>query len=143
MPYISYPQIYAWIPKPKVEDALDDDGDGVADPGSLDQIIANACQEVDGYLQGRYAVPFSSVIPSVVQAAAIAFACEAIAARREAIGEKNPFAAKALLYRGTAANPGLLTRISNRELPLDVSETETITPGAVIKEEAPINASFR
>lgn len=143
MAYIVYAQIYAWIPQPKVNDALDDDGDGKADAGALDQIIANACQEVDGYLQGRYPVPFAGVVPSVVQAAAIAFACEAIAARREAIGEKNPFAQKALLYRGTAANPGLLTKIANRELPLDVSEAESITPGGVVCEEAPWNASLR
>jgi phage gp36-like protein len=143
MPYITCQQIYGNIPQPKVNDALDDDGDGQADPGVLDQIIADSCQEVDGYLQGRYTVPFTGEIPSVVVQASLAFACEKIYGRREVGAEANPFTAKARVFRGTSGTPGILTKIANRDLPLDVGETESITPGAVLHEEAPINTSFR
>jgi phage gp36-like protein len=143
MPYITCQQIYGQIPQPKVNDALDDDSDGVADKGSLEQIISDAGAAVDGFLSGRYRTPFGAPYPAIVVQAALAFACEAIARRREATENQNPFTPRANIYRGTPSAPGLLMKIANRELPLDVSEVEAITPGAVIHEEAPVNASFR
>lgn len=151
MSYITQDQIAALIPMPKLVDALDDNGDGVIDlidpdnPQSLTvlgQIMANASNEVDGFLQGRYSTPFADP-PAVVVQATLMFACEAIYARREVGDDKNPFSPKARIYRGSNSTPGILTKIANRELPLDASEGEQITPGAILCEEAPLNASFR
>ena len=145
MPYITPQQIYGKIPQQKVNDACDDSGDGDAAQiaATLNQIIADACQVVDGMLQGRYPVPFSGAPPAVVVQAALAFACEAIYGRRQVGEQVNPFTTQARVYRGSSSGPGLLTKIANRELPLDAAEVESITPGAVIVEDAPVNASFR
>lgn len=142
MPYITSSQIYAEIPQPKVNDALDDDGDGRPDAGILDQIIADAGNEVDGYLQARYPVPFNPA-PAIVVQATLIFACEKIYGRREVVNQKNPYTERAAIFRGKVGQPGTLTKIANRELPLDSSELESVVPGAIIAEEAPLNASFR
>jgi phage gp36-like protein len=143
--YITPAQIYGKIPQQKVTDACDDSGSGnaVQIENTLNQIIADACQVVDGFLQGRYPVPFSGTIPAIVVQASLAFACEAIYGRRQVGEEANPFTRQANVYRGSSTAAGLLTKIANRELPLDVAEVESIIPGAVIQEEAPVNASFR
>lgn len=49
----------------------DRDGDGVADTAVLDQVIADASAEIDGYLAVRYALPLAEV-PSVL----VRIACE-------------------------------------------------------------------
>lgn len=137
MAYITYSQVYAKIPQVKVVEALDDDSDGKADEGLFDAVIANAGNAVDGQLQGRYATPFPAPFPAVVVQAALIFTCEDIGKRREIFGEKNPWTAEADALRKQ------LTRIANREIPLDASEAQAFQPGAAITEESPLNTSVR
>lgn len=121
--YCTASQIYAKIPQPKVNDALDDDGDGQADTGLLDALIANASNEVDAALQARYAVPFSAPVPALCVQCALVFSCEEINRRRELIGDKNPFTAEANKLREK------LRDIAARKIPLDTT-TEPESPGA-------------
>lgn len=118
--YITYPQIYAEIPQQKVNDALDDDGDGQADAGLLDAIIANACSAVDGKLGGRFATPFTAPVPAIVVQAALIFACEKIYGRREMTGQKNPYTDQANKIRD------MLDLINQRKMPLDATIEEDL-----------------
>jgi len=134
MAYITQPAIEAKVPAPVLIDALDDDGDGQADDGLLDQIIQNASDAVDGYLAGLYTVPFSDPIPAAVTTATLIFTLEDIYSRRNIPDAQNPFSKQANDWRAR------LTKIGNRELPLDAATEKTFTPGAVIVENVSINA---
>jgi phage gp36-like protein len=94
MPYVTQSEVETRIPPVLLVDALDDDKDGEADEGKLDQIIAAAAQEVDGYLASRYVVPFPDPAPAQVRAAALVFVFEALYDRRP-VGDKNPWKKKA------------------------------------------------
>lgn len=117
--YVNASQIYGLIPQPKVNDALDDNGDGQPDAGLLDQVIANAAARVEGQLASRYAVPFDAPYPAFVVLATLYFAVEEIYRRREVFGDKNPYA------KETADIREQLRKIANRELPLDAGIDET------------------
>ena len=58
----------------------------------------------------------TSYVPPKVQAAALAFCCESLYKRRLAPNEINPFSPEAQIWRGTAANLGMLPRIGHGEL---------------------------
>jgi phage gp36-like protein len=126
MPYVTQSQVTAKIPAPVLNDALDDDGDGQADPGSLDNIIALASQEVDSYLMGLFNTPFQDPAPAKVQSAAFSFVCEMIYQRRAVPEEKNPFTAPAKFWREH------LQKVGNRELPFDAQVQRAFWPGAKI-----------
>jgi phage gp36-like protein len=118
--YTTQTSIEAEIPAPKLNDALDDDRDGQADPGILTQIITNASREIDGLLAGRYATPFDDPAPATVQQAAFIFTCEAIYNRREVTNEKNPYTKRATDIRD------ILKKIASGEMPLDTTLTPAI-----------------
>ena len=130
MAYITPAQIYAKIPQPKVNDALDDVGDGNAATiqQNLDQIIANAGTAVDGRLGARYATPFvlnaNNAYPAIVVEAALIFACEEIYKRREIAGVKNPFGTEADNLRKR------LDDIAWRNMPLDATIEEDLVAAA-------------
>jgi len=83
MPYTTTAAIEAKIPAPILNDALDDNHDGLRDEGILDQIIANASLEVDAMICNRVPLPLATAPPSIAQAALL-FACEEIYTRRQA-----------------------------------------------------------
>lgn len=90
MAYTEQAAIEAEIPGPHLVDALDDDGDGQADAGVLEQVIANASEAVDGLIAPAYAVPVA--VPTAgLKRACLVFACEAIYRRRQVPEEANPF----------------------------------------------------
>ena len=66
--YITEQQVEDEFSEPRLRAALDDDGDGLADAGLLDRVIAAASLAVDGFLEGRYIVPLSPV-PALAQEA--------------------------------------------------------------------------
>jgi phage gp36-like protein len=90
-PYTTMAQVTAKIPPQFLLEALDDDGDGQADPGLFNQVVANVATEIEGALGQRYAVPFDNPLPAVVASAALTLACYGIYARR-VTEEMNPFA---------------------------------------------------
>lgn len=120
---------------PRLNDALDDDGDGQVEPGLLDRLIAAASGAVDSFLQGRYVTPLNPV-PAIAVEAALVFAIEKIYNRRkQAPNERNPYEERANEMRRR------LKKISDHQESLDVEERETFTPGAFIHGESRLNGS--
>lgn len=118
MPYTTQAEIEAEIPALFLRRALDDDGDGSADDGVLDQVIANAGRAVDAALEGLYTVPLDPV-PAVAREAAFIFTCEAIYnRRRQHNDERNPYTDRANTLRTK------LERIGKGELPLTLDNTD-------------------
>lgn len=130
MGYVTQTQIESVIPGPYLVDALDDNRDGAADVGKLDEVIAKASQAVDGYLAGLYTTPFVATddvpIPSKVLEAAFVFTCELIYQRRGTPEDQNPFAKQANAWRTD------LKAIGKGEAPLDAAIVRAFTPGAVV-----------
>ena len=112
MPYVTRAQITTQIPPPLLADALDDDRDGAEDPNLFDNIVAQSSSDVDAFLAGVFATPFTDPIPAQVNSAAFAFVCESIYSRRPVDG-KNPWAESAQKWRDR------LQLIGARKLPLD------------------------
>lgn len=88
MPYITLTDLQGLIPGPFLAQALDDDGDGQADPAVLNQVLADASQQVDAALGAK--APFSNPLPAKVVNAAKYFAVEQLYKRRGKPDE-NPF----------------------------------------------------
>ena len=113
-PYVTRAQILTQIPGPLLNDALDDNRDGIEDPTLFDNLVAQCSTDVDAFLAGVYQTPFTTFIPAQVNSAAFAFVCEAIYSRRPVDG-KNPWATAAQKWRDR------LEKIGARQLPLDSS----------------------
>jgi phage gp36-like protein len=90
LPYVLQSDIAGDIPAPFLIEALDDDGDGLADDGVWDAVAASVATEIDGVLGQRFPVPFVTV-PAVVKAAAQILALSKLYTRRGFSGDKNPW----------------------------------------------------
>ncbi len=123
--YCDLSDIQAIIPPDFLTQALDDDGDGIADAGAL--VIAGACREVDAILGVRYTVPLDPV-PPVATHAAVTLAAEACYLRRGAAGDKNPYHAAAAAVRQQ------LRDIAAGALPLDPSIGRARPSASIITE---------
>lgn len=66
MAYCTESDITKQLPGDRLIELTDDNNDGDADTGIIDQAIADADAEIDSYLAGRYIVPVSPV-PDVVK----------------------------------------------------------------------------
>ena len=132
-PQLIADEIGGW---PRLNDALDDDGDGQVDPCLLDRLISSASGAVDGFLQGRYVTPLNPV-PALAVEAALVFTIEKIYNRRkQGPNEKNPYEERASEMRKR------LKRISDREESLDAQERPAFRPGAIIERESKLNGSI-
>ncbi len=119
----------------RLNDALDDDGDGQVDAGLLDRLIGAASNAVDGFLQGRYVTPLNPA-PAIVVEATLVFTIEKIYNRRkQGPDEKNPYEDRANTMRSR------LKDIADRKESLDAREKPAFRPGAVISEETKLNGS--
>ncbi len=136
MGYTTQARIETAIPPQHLRDALDDDGDGQADDGLLDEIIASASQAVDAALAGLFSVPFADPAPAVVAEAAFVFACERVYDRRQ-ITERNPWRGQADTWRER------LEKIGKGELKLDASQDKAFVPGAVVTDTLGVDGSMR
>jgi phage gp36-like protein len=91
MAYIVQGELEGKLPPAIIEQALDDDGDGAADPGAWDKLIADVTQEIDGILGQRFSVPFPAPYPALVIAASKALAAEAMYLKRGVAPDANPW----------------------------------------------------
>jgi len=128
--YIIMATLVAEVPPQFITQALDDNGDGVADTGLFDQVVANAQAEVDGILGQRYTVPFQNPVPAVVVDATTKFVAEKLYSRRGLDGEKNPWSKKASDART------LLKQIAKGEIPLTPSAAREKPSASAITETA-------
>lgn len=135
MSYTTQARIETAIPAQHLVDALDDDGDGMADAGVLTEVLASAAGAVDAFLAGLFAVPFV-VVPAVASEAAFVFACERIYDRRQVL-EKNPWRDQAEGWRER------LREIGSGKLPLDAALERSFAPGAVITENVAVDDTMR
>ena len=120
---------------PRLNDALDDDGDGQVEVGLLDRLMAAASGAVDSFLQGRYITPLNPA-PAIAVEAALVFTVEKIYNRRkQGPNEKNPYEERATEMRQR------LKKISDREESLDAQERAAFRPGAIIERESRLNGS--
>lgn len=92
--YVTRDQLEAVIPPQLIPKALDDDNDGQEDDGVWDGIVVTVTRRINGFLVGRYDLPFPSV-PDLVASAALIFAAEIIYDRNGFSNEQNPWAARA------------------------------------------------
>jgi phage gp36-like protein len=92
--YSTRADLEAIIPPQFIVQALDDNGDGTEDDGLFAIIAASADAQIDGYLSGRYATPFSPVPPLVRECAKV-FIAESLYQRRGYNSEANPYTARA------------------------------------------------
>lgn len=125
---------------PKLNNALDDDGDGQADPNLLDNLIITASNQVDGYLQGRYVTPIAGINgagpPAIVIEATLIFVVETLYNRRkQGPDEKNPYEGRANSLRDR------LKDIQDRKANLNAQGVEANVPGAVFAEESKLRGS--
>jgi len=131
-PQLIADEIGGWA---RLNDALDDDGDGQVDAGLLDRLITSSSGAVDGFLQGRYVTPLNPV-PAIAIEAALVFTIEKVYNRRkQGPDEKNPYEERATEMRKR------LKKISDREESLNATEREAFWPGAVITRESRLNGS--
>jgi phage gp36-like protein len=135
MGYVTQAQIETAIPGPRLRDALDDDGDGQADEGLLDAIIASVDGAVDAYLAGLYDVPFATP-PAPVIEASLVFACERIYDRRPGAEDRNPWRSRADWWRER------LERIGKGEIPLDAGSGRSFAPGASVTENVSVDGGM-
>jgi phage gp36-like protein len=95
MAYATIDDLKALIPPAFVTQALDDDGDGAADPGLFDSIAVVVGDSIDGQLRGRYPTPFLEPIPPLVKDCARIFIAERLYDRRGFTADKNPWLKRA------------------------------------------------
>ena len=133
--YIQIEDLGADIPAKFLTQALDDNGDGAADVGAWDLVATTASEDVDAYLEGRFAVPFVAPVPALVKSATRVFALEKLYAKRGVTGNANPWTKKADGLRE------LLTAIVNCEKPLNVNLGRAKPSASVIAETAKTHSS--
>ena len=126
--YVAIEQIEALIPRDVLAQALSD-GDGTdIDLAIWTRVEAAAAAAIDGALAGRYSVPFSAPVPSVIQDAALVFCCEIIYQRRGIPTEQNPFAQRARDCRAA------LAQIAAGDRNLSTTTAKAVSSGVVIAE---------
>ena len=130
MSYVAQTDIEALIPSEFLTQSLDDDGDGQADPGVWDKVVAAVQDEIDGALSPIYDVPFTGVIPAAVKAATKVLTLWSLYQRRGFHGEANPWESEAKRQRDK------LEKIGNGEIALTVDNTGFSAEGVVITETA-------
>lgn len=132
MSYTTRAKIEADIPSEFLTQALDDNGDGLEDDDLFDTILATAAEEIDSYLEGRYALPITPV-PMLLAAAAKVFVLETLYSRRGYSADTdpiNPWSARATGYRER------LKAIANGDEALRVNTEKAAPSITVISEPA-------
>jgi phage gp36-like protein len=99
MNYVETTDLLGIIPTAHLTEALDDDGDGVADAGVFCSVADTVSRDIDARLGQRYSTPFVYPYPAVVVFAARILALEALYARRGQKDDKNPYGKQAEAQR--------------------------------------------
>jgi hypothetical protein len=104
MAYVQLSDLAGSIPADFLTQALDDDGDGVADTGVFDGIASDVGNTIDGYVGLRYSLPLvpdftlypnTYGYPPVVTSAARVLSLDQLYKRRGTTDDKNPWSAQA------------------------------------------------
>lgn len=133
MAYVTQADIEGRIPPQFLLQALDDDGDGVAD--AWEAVAADTDSAIDGILGTRFSVPFTGTLPTVVTEAAKAYACHACYRRRSVPDAQNPWQNAYDIYFHPVN--GLLLRIAAGKAPLSPGVERAKPSGGAVVEAAP------
>jgi phage gp36-like protein len=136
MDYTSQQAILAKMSTQGLTAATDDAGSGSLDTGVLEDVITDANNAIDGYLEATYALPLPT-IPSKVAHAALIFACESLYQRRLAPEEKNIFSQEANFLRKW------LEQISTGEISLGLTIPKAVPPVVGITEPMSMDYNTR
>ena len=137
MPYITSAKLAAYIQHDLLVQGLDDANEGVIDEDQFALIYEAVENEVHGYLEGRYTVPFTNPIPKTILDACMVLCSEALWLRRGFASDQNPFSKRAQIIRDR------LELIQNGKINVSVSHAPGQTPGVLISEESLIAGSGR
>jgi len=129
MPYLQQSDVVpAFIEQKIFDQALDDTGDGTADSGAWDALVAAVSEEADGILASRFDVPFSDAdVPPQVKTAVRFGVLEALWLRRGYSPESNPYAAKAALAMKA------LVKLAESKLPVGPAGAPASAGGRALK----------
>lgn len=97
MSYTTRDLVEAAIPAQFLERGLWREGE--EEEGVFDRLVSVVSTEIDGYLSGRYPVPFSAPIPGAVANAAFVLTCDLVFRRNGVVAESNPWASSARMVR--------------------------------------------
>jgi phage gp36-like protein len=129
MAYILQSDLDGKIPAQLLLQALDDNGDGLADDGVWDKIVLDVESAINSRLEGNYAIPLAAPIPAIISEAAKILAAEAVYLRRGLTGDQNPWVKQADAMRKRLEDIGSgklpLTPATNPQGPTGVVITET------------------
>lgn len=95
MAYITEAEIRSAIGAETLLKALDQDRDGVADPGEFERLEALAARRVNARLTGVVTLPITGTVPDAVADAALAVLCDMCERLAGLSGERNVHAAEA------------------------------------------------
>jgi len=96
--------VNARIPGPYLVQALDDNGDGVAD-NDVWLGVKNAVEtEINGTLGQRFKTPFINPVPAIVLDSARVLACDMLYKRRGIADKENPWSKQAADFRARLAD---------------------------------------
>lgn len=95
MPYVIQSDLDGKIPAQLLLQALDDNGDGLADDGVWDKIVVDVESAINSRLEGNYTIPLAEPIPAIISEAAKVLAAEAVYLRRGLAGDQNPWVKQA------------------------------------------------
>jgi hypothetical protein len=135
MPYVLLSDLPADIPPDFLTQALDDDGDGVQDPGLWDLIAQQVSDAIDGDIGVRFAVPLvpnlgryplTNGFPPVIVNAGRTLAAEKLYGRRGTADQRNPWASRANAVRSQ------LELIGKGKLPLDPNDQRADPSASIV-----------
>jgi len=96
MAYLLQTDLHALVPRHVVVAALDDDGDGQADPAVWEAVEAEGARAIDSRLEARYPVPLAAPLPRAIAEMARVLVAEILFLRRGYQADaQNPFASRA------------------------------------------------
>jgi len=133
MSYILITDLDGKIPAQLLLQALDDNGDGVADDGVWDKLVVDVESAINSRLEGNYAIPLAAPIPAIISEAAKILAAEAVYLRRGLAGDQNPWLKQADAMRKR------LEDIGSGKLPLTSATNPQGPAGTVITETSRLN----
>jgi phage gp36-like protein len=101
MSYLLQSDLKGLIPPEFMNQALDDNADGLPDTAVWDEVTKSVQEAIDGPLGAVYSVPFAAPLPSIILAIAKTLACAALYKRRGYADAVNPWAKDAAEARAT------------------------------------------
>lgn len=133
MSYVVQADLEGKIPQQLLLQALDDNGDGLADDGVWDKLVTDVESAINSRLEANYTIPLETPVPAIITEAAKVLAAEAIYMRRGLTGDQNPWTKQADAMRKR------LEDIGSGSVQLLPNKTPQGSSGTVISDTSRLN----